>query len=96
MIRLKKRYFFAICIYVFIFLFFGCRKNVLASDLFIVSLPSGEDIEYGEPLFESNIFGGSANVDGVFKWKDPELMLDAGVHSVEAVFLLVPRILQLL
>ena len=83
---MKKRYFFAIVIYIFVFLFFGCKKNVFATDIFIESLPTCEDIEYGEPLFESAILGGLTNVDGVFKWKDPELILDVGVHSVEVIF----------
>ena len=84
---MKKKCFFTIVMYMLFSLFFCCEKNVLASDIFIESLPMCEDIEYGEPLFESNIIGGSANVDGVFKFKDSELMLDAGNHSVEVIFI---------
>lgn len=82
---LKKRVIVTCIYFMFAFILFGA-KNVDASDVYIKEAPVATEIDYGEPLFESILKGGSANVDGVFKWVNNELVLEAGEHEAEVIF----------
>lgn len=67
------------------FVFFGA-KNVGASAIVIEKEPVPTSIDYGEPLFESKLIGGKANVEGAFSWANGEQLLEVGEHSVEVIF----------
>lgn len=71
--------------FLFVFAFF-CAKNIGAIDVTIEQVPVAEDIDYGEPLFESALSGGVSNVEGVFRWNKGEQLLEVGEHDVEVVF----------
>ncbi|MPQ45551.1 T9SS type A sorting domain-containing protein [Marinifilum sp. N1E240] len=43
-------------------------------------------ITYGQTLSESNLTGGTANVDGSFAFANPSATPDAGIQSVEVIF----------
>lgn len=49
--------------------------------------PVASDITYGEPLGNSILSGGIASPEGEFEFVDPSLVLDAGTHQVEVVYI---------
>ena len=52
----------------------------------IIEWPVAGGITYGEPLGESDLSGGEADVAGSFIFADEELLLDAGEHEVDIIF----------
>jgi hypothetical protein len=53
----------------------------------IIAWPAASDIIYGDPVSESSLTGGDANVDGEFSFKFPETVPDAaGTYTAEVVF----------
>ena len=82
---LKKDYIitFIICMLTF---FFYSAKNVCSQSAFIIESPIASDIIYGAPLFESNLTGGVASVEGVFSWKNGRETYGAGEHVEKVIF----------
>lgn len=71
----------------FLAVFFFCNgDNTLALETIVVERPIAEDITYGEPLFESELIGGKANVRGNFSWKNDRDIFEAGEHKGAVVF----------
>lgn len=68
------------------FLFFFCAYKVEALETIIEEYPTSSDISYGEPLFQSKLDGGRANVDGVFYWKNEKKILEVGTYTEMVVF----------
>ncbi len=68
------------------FLFFFCVNKVDAAEIMIEQYPTASDIVYGEPLFQSRLVGGKANVEGVFAWKDEREILEIGEYTKMVVF----------
>ena len=54
---------------------------------------TSENLVYGVTLADVQMEGGSANVEGVFEWKDSLTVLQAGTHDYDALF--VPTDLEL-
>lgn len=82
---IKKRFLFSFIIFVAVFFFYNGLK-VSALGVAIEELPVAEDISYGEPLFESTLIGGKANVDGTFSWKNGRVTFNVGEYTQIAVF----------
>ena len=68
------------------FLFFFGASNVKALETVIEEYPIASDIVYGEPLFQSRLNGGKANVDGIFSWKNDKEILEIGTYEKTVVF----------
>ena len=81
----KKKCLFLFIIFVAIFFF--CREiKVNAAAVVIEEIPVAEEISYGEPLFESTLIGGRANVEGTFSWKNGRVTFDVGEYNQVVVF----------
>lgn len=72
------------------------HKGVIITGVMIISkatpviseIPTATDIVYEQYLQESELTGGSASIDGTFKWVNGDaIMPTAGVHSYQAVFI---------
>lgn len=82
---IKKKYLFLFMIFTTIF-FFCHGVKVEASAVVIEELPVAEEISYGEPLFESALIGGKANVEGTFAWKNGRVTFNVGEYNQVVVF----------
>lgn len=82
---LKKGFFITFVYTLFIFFFCNAIK-VNAGETLVEILPKASEIAYGQPLFESVLSEGKANVDGTFYWKDPFLSFNAGQYVQKVVF----------
>lgn len=68
-------------------LFFVCNNtNVNAIEYNVSELPVASDITYGEPLFQSELVGGSSEVSGFFSWKEIDKRLSAGLSREKIIF----------
>ena len=84
-IRMKKTKYLLI-ISVFLFFLFT-SKAVCASEYDIIQSPVASEIVYGAPLFQSELIGGSSSEEGVFVWKNEDVILDAGVYTEKVLFI---------
>lgn len=68
------------------FFFISC-KNVCASEITVHEYPSSTSINYGEPLYMSELVGGSASVEGNFVWKNSLSTFDVGQVMGDVLFI---------
>ena len=81
----KIKSFFMLCMMTFLFILVG--ENVKANSVIINEYPVAEDLVYGEPLFQSSLIGGSANVAGTFRWVEEDKVEFVGVSTQRVVFI---------
>ena len=81
----KKKFFITILMSFFFFVFLGAQRT-LALETVIIQKPEVEELSYGEPLFESQITGGEANVPGSFFWKYSTRSFEIGTYVETIVF----------
>ena len=82
---MKKRFIVAFICFLIAFLFCGATK-IKAQDVEIVEKPIASEIIYGEPLFQSVLSGGKANMEGKFYWEDGLTVLEVGQYSQSVLF----------
>lgn len=82
---LNKKFIFTY-IYFMMFFFFCNAVKVAANKTTIIEMPTATDLVYGEPLFQSNLVGGSANVEGKFSWEDGLVTFEVGQYTQKVIF----------
>ena len=76
-------------IFAFVLMFFFFCNDEKAKGMYdpiIIENPTASEITYGEPLFESILTGGKANVEGVFSWKNNKETFPAGEYRRTVIF----------
>ncbi len=74
-----------VCLLVTLFLFSNNLANGLEATS-VLEKPIAEEIPYGSPLFESELSGGMASVEGTFYWKEDTKVLGVGDHEEQVIF----------
>ena len=81
----KRKFIFYLALIIINFYLFNNFK-ISADDSLIVEKPVVSDIYYSQPLFVSQISGGTTRAEGKFQWKNGYEVFEVGEYDVVAVF----------